>query len=189
MRDAILPIITTIEDLPGPISTGATDHNTAPRAVQSLSGWRWRTAARNIIHWGDRVALQKMTADNAIKLPGGGMQIGEDGSRAATRELGEEVGLILDDSQLALAGVALEYRDKWRMAQITYVFTGEVTDPASQIREPTEAGSELLWAPSMQDAIGALAGGNSADPYGWEFMKMRDTAILRFLIDTQNQAP
>src|SRR3989344_2508708 len=84
-----------------------------------LSKYSLRRAARGILMNNGKIALLNVTKQNYHKLPGGGIEKGESVGEAFKREILEETGCdceIKDQS-----GIILEWRDLYKLLQISYV--------------------------------------------------------------------
>jgi 8-oxo-dGTP diphosphatase len=147
---------------------------------KSRKDYRHREAARAVVFDDDgRVALLHVTKYGYHKLPGGGVEEGEDVITALKREVLEEVGCkVIVTTRL---GKVVEYRDEWGMRQTSYCF---VARQAGELAAPTftdeelEDGFEVVWADSRKAAIAIL---KADSPQGYEgpLIQQRDIAILK----------
>lgn len=140
-----------------------------------------RSAARAVVHdENGLVTLMFARTRNYYKLPGGGIEAGEDIIDALRRELLEELGCEVDN--ISEIGEVVEYRDVEQMLQTSYCFRARVIGVKG---EPTFTDSELAdgfkvtWHESIDAAIKAII---ETEPIGeYEsiaFMRRREVAIL-----------
>ena len=87
---------------------------------KDLDKYRIRRAARGVLVWGNKIALLNVTKYNYHKLPGGGIEEGESKEEAFKREILEETGANCEIKNYA--GVTIEYREEYKLLQISYVF-------------------------------------------------------------------
>jgi len=158
-----------------------------PSVLPNMKNWRVRTAARCVITNGQQIAMQRLETEDATKLPGGGVQHGEDDSRALERELLEEIG-VSGVSDIDPLGVVFEFRRSWRLVQISRIFQARI-GPESWIGPATEEGSSLTWGESPSAAVGILEASIVPDTYDKRFMLVRDREIMRHFISTQVSMP
>lgn len=113
------------------------------------------------------------------KLPGGGMEPGEDSATAAIREVREEAGCDID--HIVPIGVLQERRGHNGLWQINYGFLGRVVGdkgkPQFTPKEVEEA-FEVRWLPSIDAAIAALDAEQHTRPDP-AFMRLRELRFLR----------
>jgi len=145
-----------------------------------------REAARGIVMDDDgAVALLHVARDNYYKLPGGGIDEGEEPLEAFGRELMEEIGC--EAEVLHAMGTILEQRYYWNMTQISHCYVarqvGEKGEPDFTDKE-RESGFEIVWAKNIDEAIKLLES-NDPTPHPEElkrnitFMRLRDLAIAK----------
>lgn len=126
-----------------------------------------------------RVALLHATVHNYHKLPGGGIDDGEDKIAALERELMEEIGC--KATITGEIGEVHEFRDQWQLFQTSYCYlaklSGEQLAPSFTDEEIAED-FEAVWARDIDEAIAILA----AEPvkhYDSHFMTRRDLHVLQ----------
>lgn len=146
-----------------------------PRARYNI-----RHAARAIIlnDAGD-IALLCATRHGYHKLPGGGMEPGEDWAAALKREALEEVGCDVDVLPQQL-GAIVEWRARFELNQISFCGMAKVRGPVgknSLTGDEIEAGLETGWV-TPDEAIRLLGADNPTD-YEGRFIKARDSIFLQ----------
>jgi len=150
------------------------------------SGYITRKAVRAVVFDKDnKIALLKISKHNYFKLPGGGVENGEDSFAALKRECLEEIGcqIIVKDE----IGKILEFREfdpggKLQQESFCYLayINGEKGEP-SFTEEEIKGGFQLLWV-SLKDAISLLKT-SRPDVYIGKFILVRD---LVFLLEIHN---
>lgn len=143
------------------------------------TNFRERRAARAIVIRGDgNIALLHVGKYNYHKLPGGGVEDGEDIKQALERELLEEIGC--QTEVIAELGEIVEYRDEWDMKQTSYCYlakqVGEAGQPDFTEKELSE-GFAIVWAKDIAEAIRLLEQ-DVPEEYGGKFIRERDLTFL-----------
>ena len=159
------------------------DHNLS---ASSREGYSTREAARGIVmDDSGAVALLHVARDDYYKLPGGGIDEGEEPLEAFGRELMEEIGCQAE--VLHAIGTILEQRYYWNMTQISHCYiakqTGEKGDPDFTDSE-RERGFEVVWVKNIDGAISLLERNTRSNDSGElahniAFMRLRDVAIAK----------
>lgn len=139
-----------------------------------------RRSSRGILIKDNKMALLNVTKFNYHKLPGGGIEGDETINQGFLREVLEETGCeceILDQP-----GIIMEWRDQFKLLQISYFFKarvlGEVGQDALTKKEKTE-GFKLEWVP-VKEALKILDKDTPTN-YEGKFIKIRDRSILEFI--------
>jgi len=139
-----------------------------------------RKAARAIVFDGDgKVALFHATKKHYHKLPGGGVEAGEDIETALRRELQEEIGCEVDS--IREVGMIEEYRNRFELHQLSYCFTanviGEKGTPHLEEGEIAE-GFVTEWM-DLDTAIETLENEKGVEDYQGKFIQARDLLFLK----------
>ncbi len=142
--------------------------------------YREREAARAVVFNKEKqVAMLHAKVYNYHKLPGGGVEEGEDIHTALAREVLEEIGCSIENVQEL--GVIEEFRNKQALHQISHCFVadllGEVGATSLEEGEIAE-GFETVWMP-LEEAIAAMEQELSNDYYDAKFMTPRDLTFLK----------
>lgn len=138
-----------------------------------------RQAARAIVtNDVGEVALLYVGKYKYHKLPGGGIEDGEDIAQALERELLEEIGCHAEVT--GEVGKIVEYRDAWNMMQTSYCYrakqVGATIAPEFTDKELSEDFS-IVWAKDLAEAMTLLGNDNPQD-YGGRFIHARDHTFL-----------
>lgn len=143
-----------------------------------------RVAARAVLlNDKNQIAVMYFTNTGSYKLPGGGVDEGEEIETALRREVREETGYEITDIQPI--GRVEEDRYYYGMHQTSWCFTARATEFTGVELTPKEAkrGMTLQWVDSFDEAIAKVESSSQVDedasPIGLIMMKLRDVAILR----------
>jgi ADP-ribose pyrophosphatase YjhB (NUDIX family) len=154
----------------------------ADSPVVDTSAFRKRGAARAVLlDENGQIYLLNVSKHGYHKLPGGGIDEGEDIKQALERELMEEVGCKAE--VIAELGTVVEYRnyDDGGLEQTSYCFlakqVGEQVASALEEGELAEGMFEIKAA-SIDDAI-ALLSQDKPDNLEGKFIQKRDIAFLQ----------
>lgn len=151
--------------------------------------YKLRKASRSIVLNGSKkIALLYVSKNKYHKLPGGGIEAGEDIKTALNREVMEEAGVNINI--LGEIGAIIEYRNKHELLQISYCYYSEVKgeiEETSFTEEEINDGFELKWV-SLDEAISILEN-DIPDNYVGKFIQRRDLLFLKsacFLLNSRN---
>lgn len=115
------------------------DNNFSKDKIEySQIDFKIRKAVRTILlNSSGECALLSVTKENYFKLPGGGIELGEDIESALRREVKEEVGADIDI--VKEVGIIVEYRIKDKRLQISYCYlsylSGEIGETSYDTKE------------------------------------------------------
>jgi 8-oxo-dGTP pyrophosphatase MutT (NUDIX family) len=147
------------------------------------SNYRLREAARAIIFDDqNQIALLHATKNHYYKLPGGGIETGEDRCNALKRECKEEIGCEIEI--IGELGFVVEYRKKYELKQISYCYTAKLSGEKG-VPDLTESeiaeGFETVWVP--YEEAKKLVSESNPTVYEGMYMVPRDAVILAVAVD------
>ncbi len=150
-----------------------------------IANFQIRQAARAIVFdTENNVALLHVSKHGYYKLPGGGIEEGEDNIEALKRECLEEIGTNIEVT--AEIGKIIEYRKKFSQLQTSYCYKakiiGEKGIPIFTDSEQNEGFEFPIWIP-LGEAI-RIVSSSKPDDYQGSFIKERDTLFLQTLANT-----
>ena len=111
-----------------------------------------REAVRAVVFDPDnKIALLDVTRDHYYKLPGGGIEVGEDHLAALKRECLEEIGCQIE--LIGEVGMVVEYRKFCNLKQISYCYLAKLTGQKGMphfMPDELEEGFKEQWMPIGQ---------------------------------------
>lgn len=151
----------------------------------SYKDFKERSAARAVVlNDKNQIALLKANTYGYHKLPGGGVESGENMQLALKRELLEEIGCAANI--IAEVGEVIEYRDKWGLKQTSHCYlakkVGKQLAPSFTQSEIDE-GFEIIWANNIKLAIELLEHDHPQN-YDGLFIQRRDITLLRAAMES-----
>lgn len=139
-----------------------------------------RRAARAIVFDSEKkIALLHVTKKSYHKLPGGGIENGEEIKSALQRELLEEIGCAVEN--ICELGIVEEYRNKFELHQISYCFTADLVGEKgqNQLEESEIAdGFVPIWV-TLEEAIKIMESETGVENYEGKFITERDLTFLK----------
>ena len=148
--------------------------------IPAPSNFVERSASRAVVFDKDKnVALFHSTQKHYHKLPGGGVDEGEDLETTLRRELLEEIGCNVEN--IRELAIIEEYRNKFEIHQFSHCFIAELSGEKGT---PNLEEGELLegfvteWM-DLDSAIKILEGESEVEDYQGKFIQMRDLAFLK----------
>lgn len=149
-------------------------------SAEISSTYERKFSARGVVFdENNNVALLPATAHNYYKLPGGGLDDGEDQVEAFRRECAEEIGT--DVEVIKELGDVIEYRDEKLCIQTSHCYmaraVGDRQKPVFTERESKNGFKEAVWV-SLDKAI-ELMESSSTENYFAKFIVERDLFILK----------
>ena len=148
------------------------------RDYSSDTTWKIREASRAILFdKNDLIPLLFVAKYNYHKLPGGGIDEGEDEAQALIRECLEEVGSKIKVN--GEVGKIIEFRSKWDLKQISYCYYGKIISKGKPDFTEKELSQEfkIVWL-SLKDAISKVEK-DKPENYEGSFIQKRDIEFLK----------
>lgn len=144
--------------------------------------YKTRTAARAILFdKNNLVPLLFNSKHNYHKIPGGGIDDGENQKQALIREVLEEVGSTFEIT--GEVGKIIEYKSEMNELQTSYCYLGKVISKGlgtNYTEKEVNDGFQMVWLP-FDEAISTIEN-NKPTNYEGSFIQKRD---LRFLQKAQ----
>ena len=151
------------------------------KPVTDPTNYRLREAARAVVtDDDDKIALIHAQNFGYYKLPGGGIESGEDKIEALRRELLEETGTkaeILGE----IGQIEEEFRDDFQLHQISYCYYGKVIGEKGQVdftKTEQEEKMKVIWV-EPDEALRLIKSGNfKTEKLDQQFIATRDEKFL-----------
>lgn len=123
------------------------------------------------------VPLLFVSKYNYHKIPGGGIDMGENKLEALEREVLEEVGSRI--KVIGEVGKIIEFRSKWNFKQVSYCYLGQVIlkGKSNFTEKELSQGFKLMWLP-LDEAILKIQN-DKPENYEGHFIVERELAFLK----------
>ena len=168
-----------------------TDADIGVESKDNLKSPDVRLGARGIVlNSAGEIALIHKTLKNEYKLPGGGIDEGEDPTTAFIRECREELGCEVEI--VRELGTAVEYKSQENFKQLSFVYVAKKVDELDSRNltdKEKDEGTEFVWLPKLQAleimkrSLGELKQSKYDSVYRTKFMVLRDIRILEHYIN------
>ncbi|MBP9819286.1 NUDIX domain-containing protein [Candidatus Woesebacteria bacterium] len=151
---------------------------------EAVKSYSTREAVRAVVFDKENnIALLYVSRDNYYKLPGGGLEQGEDYLTALRRECVEEIGC--DIHVIDEIGEVTEYRQFCNLKQTSYCYLanleGEKGVP-NLMPDEIEDGFQLVWVP-LKEALIRLSKNFGATLESRSYIVPRDITFLETVAD------
>ncbi|HBS46295.1 MAG TPA: ADP-ribose pyrophosphatase [Paenibacillus sp.] len=141
-----------------------------------------KSARAIVVNSQGKMAVLFVSKEQYYKLPGGGVEPGENLREALKREVLEEVGVEVE--VVNEIGLVIEYRNKDELLQFSYCYFCKVigeTQNTTYTEDEINAGYELNWI-GIKEAVSIISN-NSTENYVGKFIVRRDRAVLEKAIE------
>lgn len=146
---------------------------------EETKNFRVRNAARAVVFdENNKIGLLLVANHNYHKLPGGGIEDGENVMKALDRECLEEIGCHIKVS--GKLGEIKEYRDKWSLEQHSFCYLANVVGKKGKpsfTQKELDGGFEIKWV-LLDEAIKLLKADKPND-YEGMYIQIRDLTFLK----------
>jgi 8-oxo-dGTP pyrophosphatase MutT (NUDIX family) len=125
----------------------------------------------------DLIPLLFVAEHNYHKLPGGGINDGEDSAQALVRECLEETGSKI--KVFGEVGKIVEFRSKWNLKQTSYCYFGRIISKGKPdfTEKELSQGFRLVWLP-IKEAITKMKS-DKPENYEGVFIQKRDLVFVK----------
>ena len=152
-----------------------------PNAVEvDTSDFKRREAVRAVVmNESGQVAILNVSNRGFHKLPGGGIEAGENHIEALDREVMEEIGCQVEI--ISELGTVIEYRDEWKQIQTSFCYLAKQVGDQQQnslTKDEQAWGFKVMWADNIENAI-AILEADKPEGYDGKRMVPRDLAVLK----------
>jgi 8-oxo-dGTP pyrophosphatase MutT (NUDIX family) len=146
---------------------------------EELKNYRTRQAVRAVVLDGEnRIALLFVAKENYYKIPGGGIEEGEDKMVALQRECKEEIGCEIE--VLNEIGSIVQYTKIFTLKQTSYCYLAKVKGQKgipNYTEDEKENGFKQIWLP-YDEALKAITETKANNIEGGAYIVPRDTTFL-----------
>lgn len=156
---------------------------------------RIRLGARGIVVRKDgKIAVFNKSNKNEFKLPGGGIDDGENAKEGFLREVLEETGCTVEITKEL--GTIEEHKSLDNFKQISHVFVAKVIEDKGTLyltEKEQKEGAKLLWMDEKEvlekitDCINDLKESEYENLYHSKFIVERDRRILSYYIENKQE--
>lgn len=161
--------------------TAITDKEVTGEEVEFKGTYSFRSAVRAIVFNSEnKIAILNAKKYKFHKLPGGGIEKGEDKEKALERELQEEIGCKAKVTKES--GKIIEIKNKYGQKQESFCYIAKViSEGCSNLtkEEKEDLGIEVKWM-KLEEAIKLFEKDNPKD-YTAKFIRYRDLIFLKEL--------
>jgi len=161
--------------------------------IKEMRNPKLRFGARGIVIREDgKIAVFNKSNKNEYKLPGGGVDKGEDIKEAFKREALEETGCEIE--VIEELGTIEEHKSLDNFKQISHVFIGKVLKDNGELnltQKEKDEGAKLLWVDKEEglklitDCFNNLKESKYENLYHSKFIVLRDRYILEYYLKTK----
>jgi len=145
---------------------------------KDICDWEYREAARAVVFDKEnKIGLLYVSNKNYYKLPGGGIEEGEDIKIALDRECEEELGVQVE--VLKEIGSIVEYRAQFKLHQTSYCFLARTSSDKKTPNftdEEKSSGFEIFWVEPKEAML--LLNLKQTSDYEGKFIEERDFCFL-----------
>ncbi len=153
---------------------------------EEIAKYQFRECARAIVYdQNGKIGILHVSNENYHKLPGGGVEKGEDILEALKRECQEELGCNIEAYDEV--GQIVEYRKIFQLKQISYVYLAKVIGTKgipAYTPEETEGGFGVQWL-DIDEAIELLKNDKARNDEGRLYIVPRDIVLLQSAKDAK----
>jgi 8-oxo-dGTP pyrophosphatase MutT (NUDIX family) len=146
---------------------------------EEVAKYRTREAARAIVFDEEGlIGILHVTKEKYHKLPGGGIEAGENVEQALRRECREELGCEIEIGDEL--GQVIEYRKMFNLKQTSFVYLAKLVGDKGQpnfMEDEITDGFEVQWV-TLDEAIQTLASDQALCDEGRLYMVPRDRILL-----------
>jgi len=144
-----------------------------------LFGWRYRKTAKAVVFDNEnKIGLLYVKNHNYYKLPGGGVEKGEDIKTALDRECKEELGVEI--KVLKEIGNIVEFRAQDKLHQTSYCFLAKTNSKKNSpdfSEKERLLGYKVRWV-ELNKAWDLISSDRLSDDYDRKFARDRDLCFL-----------
>ncbi|MDP3986821.1 MAG: NUDIX domain-containing protein [Nanoarchaeota archaeon] len=159
------------------------DKDISGEELEFEGNYSTRTAARAVVfNSKDQIAILYSNKYNFHKLPGGGVEEGEDITKALERELKEEIGCVVEIT--GEVGKIIEIKNQYGQKQTSFCYIAKVTgrcESSLTKEEKEDLEIEVKWV-TPTEAIQLFEKDKPKD-YTGKFITKRDGILLKRVLE------